>query len=276
MSRTDPISYNIIVLMKDAIAKKRWSPESDVAADMSSSYFATGGSPMIKAVFFDLYQTLVRYDPPREELQAKVLKESGIKVAPETIRHALVVADEFINQEHARSPLSKRPSEERMATYIQYQRILLREAGIDGSEQLIASTLSKMQHFDLKLVLFDDVVPTLTRLKGRGLILGLISNVDRNITPLCNELGLSSLLQVVVTSQDTGFNKPRPEIFREALKKAGVEASEAIYVGDQYQIDVVGAGKAGMKGVFLDRADDFREVTDCPRIRSLSDIVKHL
>ena len=231
---------------------------------------------MIKAVFFDLYHTLIRYDPPREELQAKVLKESGIEVATEVIRRALVVADEFIYQEHARSPLSKRPDGERMAAYVQYQRILLREAGVDASEQLIASILSKMRQFDLKLVLFDDVVPTLTQLKDRGLILGLISNVDRDITPLCNELGLSSLLQVVVTSQDTGFNKPQPEIFREALTKARVGASEAIYVGDQYQIDVVGASKVGMKGVFLDRGDDFREVTGCPRIRSLSDIVKHL
>lgn len=243
---------------------------------MSSNYFTAEGSPVIKAVFFDLYQTLIRYDPPREELQAKVLKEFSIEVAPETIRHALVVADEFIYQEHARSSLSKRPSEERMAAYIQYQKILLKEAGVDGSEQLIASVLSKMQQFDLKLVLFDDAAPTLTQLKDRGLILGLISNVDRDVAPLCDELGLSSLLEVVVTSQDTGFNKPQPEIFREALMQAGVEASEAIYVGDQYQIDAVGASKAGMKGLFLDRRDDFKEATDCPRIRSLSDIIEHL
>ena len=80
----------------------------------------------------------------------------------------------------------------------------------------------------------------------------------------------------VIASQDTGFNKPQPEIFREALTKAGVEASEVIYVGDQYQIDAVGASKAGMEGMLLDRGDDFKEVTDCPRIRSLSNIVKHL
>ncbi len=106
--------------------------------------------------------------------------------------------------------------------------------------------------------------------------MGLISNVDRDITPLCDELGLSSLLQVVVTSQNAGFNKPQPEIFREALRQAGVEPSEAIYVGDQYQIDVVGASEAGIKGVLLDRGDDFREVTDCPRIQNLTDVVKYL
>lgn len=136
-----------------------------VAAAMSGHYFIAEGSLMIKTVFFDLYQTLIRYEPPREELEAKILKEFGIEVTPEAIRRALVVADEFIYQEHARSPLSKRPREERMAVYAQHQRIPFKEAGVDGSEQLIADTLSKMQQFDLKLVLFDDAIPALTQLR---------------------------------------------------------------------------------------------------------------
>jgi len=129
---------------------------------------------------------------------------------------------------------------------------------------------------DYKLVLFDDVMPTLTDLNTRSLILGLISNVDRDITSLLNKLGVKPLLQVVVTSQDTGFNKPQPEIFQVALRQAGTQASEAIYVGDQYQVDVVGASKAGMKGVLLDRNGYFEETTDCPRIRSLTQLVEHL
>ena len=231
---------------------------------------------MIKAVFFDLYHTLVRYEPPREELQAGALKEFGIEVKPEVFRWPFVIADEFIYQEIARSSLSQRSKEEQMALYIQYERILLKEAGIEVNEQLILGLLSKMRQFDMKLVLFDDVMPVLTDLKGRGLILGLISNVDRDIAPLLSQLNLTSLLQVVVTSQNVGFNKPQPEIFQEALKQAGARASEAIYVGDQYQIDVVGASKAGMKGVLLDRGNYFEEITDCPRIHSLTQVVEHL
>jgi len=128
----------------------------------------------------------------------------------------------------------------------------------------------------MKLVLFDDVVPALTDLKGRGLILGLISNIDSDITPLLNKLGLASLLQVAVTSQNAGFNKPQPEIFQEALRQAGVQAPEVIYVGDQYQIDIVGANKVGMKGVLLNRGDYFKETIDCPRLRSLTQVVEHL
>jgi putative hydrolase of the HAD superfamily len=232
--------------------------------------------PMIKAVFFDLYNTLVTYDPPREEIEAKILKDFGIEVTPEALRRPILTADDFIYQEHARLPFSKRSKEETTALYIQYHGMVLKEAGLEAPKELVVGILGKWMNFKLKMVLFDDVVPALSNLKERGLILGLISNVDRDIAPLYQELGLSDWLQVTVTSQEAGFNKPHPEIFQAALKQAGVKPAEAIYVGDQYQIDVLGANKAGMLGVLLDRNGFFEEITDCPKIRRLTEVAEHL
>jgi len=231
---------------------------------------------VIKAVFFDFYNTLVGYDPPQEILEARALRDFGIDVSPEVFRRPLLVANEFIYGEHARLPIGKRPKEEKIALYSQYHGIILREAGLEASPELIAGMLGKMLKLDLKLVLFDDVMPALTHLRGRGQILGLISNVDRDITPICQELGLSAMFGVVVTSQEVGFNKPQPEIFLAALKQAGVKPAEAIYVGDQHQIDVVGASGAGMLGILLDRHGFFEEITDCPRIRRLTEVAEHL
>jgi len=231
---------------------------------------------MIKAVFFDLYNTLVGFDPPREEIEARILKELGVEVSPQSLLRPLMTADEFIYQEQARYPLSKRSKEETVALYTEYHGIILKEAGLETSWELITDILKKWLETDWKMVLFDDVVPTLTHLKERGLILGLISNVDRDITPLYQDLGLSAWMGVVVTSQEVGFNKPQPEIFQEALKQAGVRPSEAIYIGDQYQFDVVGAEGAGMRGVLLDRGGLFEDITDCPRIRSLTQVAKYL
>lgn len=231
---------------------------------------------VIKAVFFDFYNTLVGYDPPQEVLEARVLKDFGIEVKPEVFRRPLLIADEFIYREHARLPIGKRSKEGRVALYSQYQGIILKEAGIEASPELIAGVLGKLLKLGLKLALFDDVMPTLTYLRGRGLILGLISNVDRDINPICQELGLSAMLQVVITSQEVGFNKPQPEIFLAALEQAGVKPSEAIYVGDQYQIDVVGANGVGVRGILLDRHGYFEEVIDCPRIRSLTEVPEYL
>jgi putative hydrolase of the HAD superfamily len=230
---------------------------------------------MIKAVFFDLYQTLIHYDPPREKIEQDVLRDHGIEVPLEKIRRAIFIADELLYTDLARLSWNKRKTEEKLDLYLRYQDCLLKEAGVDASQQLIREVTRKMQQFDSRKVLFDDVEPTLTLLREKGLILGLISNVDSDITPLCQELGLSALLQIVVTSQDVGIGKPYPEIFQEALRQAKVKPDEAIYVGDQYQIDVEGANAAGMHGVLLDRGE-LKETTTYPKINGLNELIEFI
>ena len=231
---------------------------------------------MIKAVFFDLYQTLVCYDPPREKIQADALKEFGIDTTPEKMLYPITAADEFIHQEHSRLSISKRSDEDKKALWGQYQAVLIKEAGIEPTKELIRHILGKMQQIKFKPILYGDVLPTLTELKEKGLILGLISNVDNDITQLCQDLGLMPFLQVVVTSLDSGYNKPQPEIFKEAIRQAGVQPQESIYVGDQYRIDVVGAKQSGMLGILLDRGDYFNEAIDEPKIKSLHQLSEHL
>jgi len=231
---------------------------------------------VIKAVFFDLYNTLVGYDPPKEETEARILKELGVEVTPQSLLRPIMTADDFIFQEHARYSIGKRSKEETVELYTEYHGIILKEAGIEASWELVTGILKKWLKADYKMVLFDDVIPILTQLKERELIIGLISNVDRDIDPLCQQVGLADWLGVVVTSQEAGFNKPAPQIFRAAMRKAKVRPIEAIYVGDQHKIDVVGANSAGMLGLLIDRNGFFEDITDSPRISSLTQVVEYL
>jgi putative hydrolase of the HAD superfamily len=231
---------------------------------------------MIKAVFFDLYQTLVHYQPSQEELEAKVLQSLGITVTVAALHRPILTANEFIYQQIARRPLSKRSREEVMALYSEYQQIVLKEAGIKADQKIVMALLGMMQQAKMDLVLFDDVPAALDDLKKRGLKLGLISNVERDMTDTLAKLGLSSKLDVVVTSQDAGFTKPQPEIFQYALKRASVQPAEAVYVGDQYQVDIGGAQNAGMQGILLDREDYYKETIDCLRIRGLKELAGQL
>ena len=231
---------------------------------------------MIKAVFFDLYQTLVHYEPSQEELEAKALKNFNINVTAEALRRPILTANEFIYEQIARRPLSQRSREETMALYTEYQRIVLKEAGIKADEKIVLKLLGMMQQAKMDLALFDDVIPTLEGLKKRKLILGLISNIERDMTAVLDKLGLSPRLDIVVTSQDAGFTKPHAEIFLYAIKQAGVQPAETVYVGDQYQVDVIGSNSAGMRGVLLDRDDYYQETLDCPRLSSLKELAKYL
>ncbi len=93
---------------------------------------------------------------------------------------------------------------------------------------------------------------------------------------LVHELGIAPYLDFCVYSRAVGADKPDPIIFRAALERAGVKANEAIHVGDQYASDVVGAQGVGIKALLLDRRDRMGNVTDCLRIRSLSEVEDYL
>ena len=67
-----------------------------------------------------------------------------------------------------------------------------------------------------------------------------------------------------------GVEKPDPRIFHLALKELGVKPGEAVHVGDFYQVDVLGARKAGLReGILIDPYGDWEEA-DCPRIPSVA------
>jgi len=231
---------------------------------------------MIKAVFFDLYYTLVRYDPTREQQQIAALKEHGLETDVKKMCAALHIADMFFYQENARSAIYKRPEHEKLAFFEEYEGIVLEEAGLDDvPEEITFAIIQKIHQADKKLVFYDDVLTSFDELKSRGIKLGLITNAEQSQAPF-EQLGLYDLLDYIITSPDEGMGKPAPHIFWAALRKAGVKASEAIHVGDQYDIDIVGAQGVGIKALLLDRNNMLEEVTDCPKINSLSEITNYL
>jgi HAD superfamily hydrolase (TIGR01509 family) len=94
--------------------------------------------------------------------------------------------------------------------------------------------------------------------------------------PTYTQLGIQPYLDFKVTSSEVGCDKPQPEIFMAALEKAQVKPEESIFVGDQYHLDIVGARGVGIKGLLIDRNDYSPEITDCPRIHSLTEITQYI
>ncbi|MFC1987396.1 HAD family hydrolase [Chloroflexota bacterium] len=235
---------------------------------------------MIKAVFFDWFNTLAHYNPPREELQSQALKEFGIHASPQKIMPGLLAADRDFFEENAVSPVRKRSPEEQAEIYTNYQKTILTEAGVDFSSEpnMPAKVMKRMQQLsrEMKFTVFDDVLSTLKTLKERDFILGLLTNLDRAMEPICRELGLEPYINFTVTSGEVGADKPEPPIFLVALQRAGVKAAEAIHVGDQYKLDVIGARGVGITPILIDRYDQYPDVTDCPRIQSLGGLTEYL
>jgi HAD superfamily hydrolase (TIGR01509 family) len=116
-----------------------------------------------------------------------------------------------------------------------------------------------------------DSSPALERLRKRGFSLGVISNSIGTMEEQLERLGLGQHFDTVIDSAIVGVEKPHPEIFQIALDRAGVAASEALFVGDTYSVDVGGAGLAGLTGALMDRVGAYPDA-DCLRVQSLSEL----
>ena len=233
---------------------------------------------MFKAVFFDWFSTLARYEPPREQVFSQVLQELGFQASPAGMRRGFLVADRAWYEENAASPTQERTPEERAQRFARHQERILREAGVDVPQSMLPDIFSRMRRAtrNMTFVLYDDVLDTLRALKQRDLAVGVLTNMRGDIAPMCRQLGMEPYLDFALTSEQVGAEKPDAPIFRRALERAGVTAAEAMHVGDQYVVDIVGARGVGITPILLDRSDMYPDVNDCPRIRGLAELAPYL
>ncbi|MTD13105.1 HAD-IA family hydrolase [Nakamurella sp. YIM 132087] len=102
--------------------------------------------------------------------------------------------------------------------------------------------------------LFPDVRPCLDRLREQGIAVGIISNSDGDYQRRkLRTVGLHEFVDTAVCSGDVGVSKPDPAIFTLAVEQLGVHPAHAVYVGDRWFTDTVGALRAGLGGVWLNR-----------------------
>ena len=228
---------------------------------------------MIKAVFFDFYNTLAYFWPPVQVIQAAACKEVGLYVDKDRILDGYAQADELFSRENHERPLYLRSEEERNRFFSHYEQLILKGAGLDVSLALAESVWKVGATVPKSFAAFGDVAPTLTGLKEMGLSTGVLSNLAEPLPPIVTALGIDPHLDVLVTSLEVGAEKPDPRMFQAALNKVGISPNEAVHVGDQYHSDVGGAKAVGIHAVLLDRGNWRPDITDCPRIANLTDLV---
>lgn len=212
----------------------------------------------IKAVLFDLDDTL--YD--RDELVRRVVTDQY-----DAFQHELrsVQKDDFVRRV---LQLDDYGYADKPALYT----MVVSEYGLAPAliDRLVENFWTS---YDDKCELSEDARMTLQTLRKNGIKLGVITNggTERQQRKL-DSLGISSWFDVILISETEGIQKPDVEIFHRALTRCGVEASEAIFVGDHPDTDIGGALQAGLRAVW--------KVTpywpchhDVPFVRQLSQIL---
>jgi putative hydrolase of the HAD superfamily len=116
----------------------------------------------------------------------------------------------------------------------------------------------------------------LRELAAHGLRLGVVSNGCGNTAVLCEELGYSPHLAVVLDSQRVGLSKPDPRFFGRAAEEIGIEPTRLLMVGDSLERDIRPAKKIGMQTAWLNpnsRATDAAADFQLSRLTELRDLV---
>ncbi len=219
----------------------------------------------LRAVLFDAGNTLLFLDYARmaEGVGAALdLPLTGASLS----RHASAAAQAM---ERARGT-----DRERAAAYLE----TLFQLGGVGRERLgeLHDCLMRMhRERNLWSGVADRSAAALGRLRSAGLRLGVVSNSDGRVEEALEAAGLRQYFDVVVDSALVGVEKPDPRIFHAALAALGVAPEEALYVGDLYKVDVVGARAAGMEAILLGTLPADGELP-CRTTSSLEELVDQI
>jgi putative hydrolase of the HAD superfamily len=226
---------------------------------------------MIRAVFFDVGNTLVFPYPSVSEVCRQILAEEGHIHDLSAIDALMPLVDEYYEDRYRTDDTFWTDEGETSQVWIGMYSLLCRRLGIADEPERIAQRVYDEFGCPERWRAYDDVAPAFERLAERGLALGIISNWDRRLAALLDGMGLGERLSTVVSSADVGLHKPDPRIFELACARLGVEPSEAAHVGDHHYADIIGATAVGMVPVLIDRHGS-PEVQPGRFLRTLDDI----
>jgi putative hydrolase of the HAD superfamily len=121
--------------------------------------------------------------------------------------------------------------------------------------------------------LYPGVKGLLEMIRTRNYRMGIISVNYGTLEDQCRKLGILQFFDVLIDSARVGFLKPNPRIFQVGLERLNLSPSEALYVGDSYWEDIIGARAAGMHTVWVShgriRADRFEADLEVQDIREI-------
>jgi putative hydrolase of the HAD superfamily len=222
----------------------------------------------IKVVFFDVGNTLLF--PNRERIHAP-LAERGIVPDNEHLRDLECrTKNQFDGM--MTGMITKTGSTDHGFWWMFYTQ-LLSEIGLKDSDeadairdQLVTSIRNSGN--------WDTIRPgTSEQLReiGERYRVAVISNADGRIEDVLRRCGIARCFRTITDSGLVGYEKPHPEIFRQALKSMNAAPEESLYVGDVYSVDYLGATGAGMQALLMDVPGAYRD-KGVPRVESLAEL----
>jgi HAD superfamily hydrolase (TIGR01662 family) len=228
----------------------------------------------IKAIFFDLDGTLRHSVPHGGDVFSDYVATLGLRINHEDrIRGSRWEHFYWASSADLRDDLMAH-SGETENFWIEYSRRRLIALGASPEWALTYApkvSIHMGAEYRPESVVPDEVRDTLVQLKEAGYLMAVLSNRDKPFIDVLENHKISEFFDFSMAGGEVNSYKPEPGLFEHALKRSNLTAQEAIYVGDNYYADVVGARRAGLMPVLFDPDDIFPEA-DCPTIRSFTEL----
>lgn len=232
-----------------------------------------------QAILFDLDGTLRHSQPDGSEAFIAHARTLGLHISEDDRLRG-------IRWEHyywANSPILRKDfvtykGETSPDFWVNYGRRQLVALGVSPKQAVdLAPALSR--HMDEQYkplsVLAENALEMLTQLREAGFKLGVVSNREQPYVQVLDHLEINSFFDFSLAAGEVQSYKPEPGIFQAALQRIGMAAGAAMYVGDNYFADVVGARRAGLRPVLYDPRGIYPDAA-CEVIASFGDLTKLL
>lgn len=225
--------------------------------------------PRIKAIGFDLFNTLLTVEPKALEDGAErlivSLTTSGIAVKKDSFKDAYrESALRFMHETRA-------DGRETHNRFWISAALMSQGYHVEPDDPRIAAAVNAyFSAFMGSCHLIPGTIDMLTALKG-SYRLGLLSNFTHPpaIREIIHSLGLTPRFDPVLISGELGYRKPHPLVFQQLVRELGVTQDGILYVGDDPEADIMGAKQAGIRPVWFTYVRD-KKVHSSPGITGIA------
>jgi putative hydrolase of the HAD superfamily len=208
-----------------------------------------------KVILFDFYGTLANIKTDEQDIQPWLIVASYL-----CYRGAKISANELQNMYFScvQESLDRSPEAYPDVNVVHIFTDILARLKVEFSEDIVRTIAQLFRSLTInEFQLFSETLQVLHAL-AKEFRLGLVSDSQEvYIIPELRQVTLDSLFETIVISSRYGYRKPDPRLFQQALKEMGLTtADDILYVGDNWECDIVGATNAGIKSVWIQRRND--------------------
>jgi HAD superfamily hydrolase (TIGR01509 family) len=214
-------------------------------------------SPLIRGALFDYGETLVKSVKPWEKIRPtvilsvyRVLRSEGMDLSYDQFA---VFHESFFAEFAARESMVNRDFPDSIRYTQLVAKAFPRKSNIWRKAVAYKAKDAFWRAILKNYTMQEDAHRCLDELREMGIKMAIVSNHHNPeaLTSHLRELGILDYFSPVIASAQLRFRKPDPRIFLKCLSTMRIRPREAVFVGDSFENDVVGAKKVGIVSILL-------------------------